>query len=162
AFPQSAGGCLLSWAESGLQRSPIQRLADGGGSVLRVGPPRRLLDQPAGGGPWYAALTPGGRRAAVGDRARGRAVVLDLEGADPPRELTGPPNPGHVALSPDGRWAAAGSWSNAPRKLVRVLDAWSGEVVQEIPDERAAFSADGRWLATAGETGCRLWEVGSW
>jgi WD40 repeat protein len=162
AFPQSAGGCLLSWAEDGFQYSPIQRRPDGGWTVFRVGPPRRLMDLPAGGGPWFAALTPDGRRAAVGDRARGRVFVLALEGAEPPRELTGHPNLGHVAVSPDGRWVATGTWSDAPRKLVRVLDAWSGEVVQEIPDDRAAFSPDGRWLATAGEKGCRLWEVGSW
>jgi WD40 repeat protein len=162
AFPQSAGGCLLCWAESGLERWPIERVPDGTESVLRVGPPRRLPGLAAGGGPWYAALTPDGRRAAVGGRALGKIFVLDLEGSELPRELPGHPNLGHVALSPDGRWVASGTAPNAARKVVRVSDPRTGEVVQEIAGFRAAFSPDGKWLATTGEQGCRLWEVGPW
>jgi WD40 repeat protein len=156
----AGGGWLLTWADPALQCSTLGWGKDPG--LLQVGPLRRLLDVAPGGGNWYAALTPDGRRAAVGDRARGKVFVVDLLRKEKPRELAGHPNLAQVAVSADTRWVAAGTWLNTPRNVVRVSDVKSGEVVGELPGIRAAFSPDGKWLVTAGEQGCRFCRVESW
>jgi WD40 repeat protein len=67
-----------------------------------------------------------------------------------------------VALSPDGRWAATGTWHG---KGTRIWDLHRGEQVgKELPggDAFVAFSPDGRWLVNGTKDEYRFWEVGSW
>src|SRR5262249_37602469 len=71
-----------------------------------------------------------------------------------------------VAVSPDGRWWATGSW-HGDDSGVFIWDAATGERVAIVPapdKTTVAFSPDGRWLATGPEFGAegRLWHVGSW
>jgi serine/threonine protein kinase/WD40 repeat protein/tetratricopeptide (TPR) repeat protein len=64
-------------------------------------------------------------------------------------------------LSPDGRWAATGSWhSDGPK----VWDARTGKLVRHLTTEDASvcFSPDDKWLVTGSQKEYVLWEVGSW
>jgi len=71
-----------------------------------------------------------------------------------------------VALSPDGRWVAAGS---RLRPEVKVWDRATDRCEMLMPDGMpgganacVAFSPDGRWLVTGGQDEYRFWEAGSW
>jgi WD40 repeat protein len=67
-----------------------------------------------------------------------------------------------VALSPDGKWAAAGAKSE---NGVRVWDLRTGRAACNLePGEAAivAFSPDNRWLLTGTGGGYQFWRVGSW
>jgi WD40 repeat protein len=93
----------------------------------------------------------------------GSVYLLDLEAKSRPRHLSGRQGLHDVALSADGRWAAAGSWQG---KGVRLWDAHTGLVVKdwlmEFPSVNVAFSPDGRWLVTGTGQEYRFWHVGSW
>jgi WD40 repeat protein len=73
-------------------------------------------------------------------------------------------NPMACALSPDGKWVAAGSsdplaagvWNAATGASVTTLDA-----ALTNRNWRPVFSRDGRWLAMAGRT-CQLVATGTW
>jgi hypothetical protein len=78
-----------------------------------------------------------------------------------------------VALSPDGKWVAAGGydarWSADKTMSVYIFDAMTGRLAARLGRlgnviYHLAFSPDGRWLAaTLGAGGgMRLWETGSW
>jgi hypothetical protein len=70
-----------------------------------------------------------------------------------------------IAVSPDGRWVATGTWTGM-NEGVFVWDAATGRRVAVVPtgDTGAvAFTPDGRWLATGrASSGARLWHAGSW
>jgi serine/threonine protein kinase/WD40 repeat protein len=84
----------------------------------------------------------------------------------------------YVAASPDGRWVATGShWDDGAEVAVKVWEASSGNLVKELPREKAAFQCgftpDSRCLITTAiwqqapldvrkENFLRLWEVGTW
>jgi signal transduction histidine kinase len=56
----------------------------------------------------------------------------------------------YVAISPDGRWLAAGAW---PYSGVRLWETETGNLVRELPTHGpadVAFSADSAWLAMGG------------
>jgi WD40 repeat protein len=102
-------------------------------------------------GDWFAAANSRSNAAYVFDRSLTNRLA------------TVGPHPGvdSVALSPDGRWAATGSSRD---RRVRVWDALAGGQLLEVSagaSPRAAFSADGKWLATFGDT-FELREAGSW
>jgi WD40 repeat protein len=109
-----------------------------------------------------AALSLDGRHLAVTHESEGESFIFDLQ--DPsakPVVLKPHPLVDHIAISPDGRWAATGSWHNF---FVKVWDARSGDLLRTLPMPHrttVAFSPDGRWLATS-TTEYQLWEVGSW
>ncbi|HEY7308776.1 MAG TPA: WD40 repeat domain-containing serine/threonine protein kinase [Gemmataceae bacterium] len=68
------------------------------------------------------------------------------------------------AVSPDGRWVAAGSHNVRAGGGAKVWDAKTGRHVTDLPVAgicRVRFSPDGKWLLTSGG-GARLWAVGSW
>jgi hypothetical protein len=69
-----------------------------------------------------------------------------------------------VAVSPDGRWAALGSFYGPPPFVV-VWEVETGRRVTALDTSNSAgakFSPDGRWLATSSRGGCKIWEVGTW
>jgi WD40 repeat protein len=64
--------------------------------------------------------------------------------------------------SPDGEWAATGSWE--PHG-VQVWNVRTGKLVRELPSRgisMVSFSPDGRWLAVRDSHSCQLWQVGTW
>jgi serine/threonine protein kinase/WD40 repeat protein len=97
----------------------------------------------------------------------GYAVVLDR---NQPRKriVVGPQyDVRNTAVSPDGCWVVSCShWSDGESAAARVWHAESGRHVCDLPWEgstAAAFSPDGRWLATYSTmSACQLWEVGTW
>jgi WD40 repeat protein len=71
-----------------------------------------------------------------------------------------------VALSPDGKWAAAGGWSK--NDDVYIFEAATGRIVTRLRRlgnviNHLAFSPGGsRLAATLGGEGMRLWETAGW
>src|SRR5262249_10485488 len=74
-----------------------------------------------------------------------QVILLDL--ARPRRRLrqVKDGNMYTAAISPDGRWAATGTWNGY---WCKVRDARTGRCLQEFParNARTAFSPDSRWL----------------
>jgi WD40 repeat protein len=71
-----------------------------------------------------------------------------------------------IALSSDGKWAAATAWKDS---RVRVWETATGKPEALLRDagpdvhaDSTAFSPDGLWLVVGGATGYRWWLVDSW
>ena len=148
---------LITSGDHGLDRWPIRYQADQAGRLV-IGPSQSLVSR------WSSAhgsLSRDGRTLAV--MSGTNVELLNLEANTPPRRLSGRAGLTRVALSPDGRWAAAGSWHG---RGVRLWDADTGLVVKdwlmEFPNTCVAFSPDGRWLVTGTGQEFRFWRVGNW
>ncbi|HKB41061.1 MAG TPA: protein kinase, partial [Gemmataceae bacterium] len=157
-------GSLYACGGRSLYRWPIgpDPGSDAGG--LQVGPPQLVGDAAS---IWRACFKPDGHLLAATDRTHGQAIVFDLRGKSDKVLLRQHPDIGHVAISPDGRWVATGTFG-AFRTAVKVWDARSGKPVWDLPLDVAqanadvVFSPDGRWLVTATPEEYRFWQVGSW
>jgi WD40 repeat protein len=153
------GKTLITSGVTGVQRWPIapDEMTEGG---LRIGPPE-LLPVPTGSAIESASMTPDGRKLVV--RAGfNRALVMDLDKLGESIVLEGHANLFSVAISPDGKWAATGSWHGSG---VKVWDLESRKVVQDLPAVGSAtvgFSPDGRWLVTSTGEKYRIYEVPTW
>lgn len=68
-----------------------------------------------------------------------------------------------VAMSPDGRWVATGTFHGSG---VKVWEAHNGKLLCHlIPNEayaKVAFSPDARWLLAQTGSEIHIWEAGSW
>jgi serine/threonine protein kinase/WD40 repeat protein/Tfp pilus assembly protein PilF len=126
---------------------------------IRVGPPLRLAPPGRGGTTWGTSrdgsilAMPDSDGASLWHRPSNRVLRLG-----PQEDVR------HVAVSPDGRWAATGSHSLREGSGAKVWDASSGRHVADLPVGGICgvdFSPAGRWLITS-PGGCRLWEVGTW
>jgi WD40 repeat protein len=109
----------------------------------------------------------GGRRLAsisTGDMFGGGDGTVRVWDVDP--DATLPVLRGHtraiypVAVSPDGRWIASGSWDGT----VRLWDAATGEpAAHPLPNAGTvwslAYGPDGSWLAVLAEHRLRIWDV---
>lgn len=123
--------------------------------------------------PHIFSLNADGRFALVASRA-GKLIVADLkqpgrfvelEGGLRNPDLPGPAGvtgSGALALSPDGRWVAAGRDAASGRPTI--WDAQTGRIVRQLDSENAhlAFSPDSRLLAMVGFSACTVWDVASW
>jgi hypothetical protein len=180
-----AGRALCTYGPQGLHLIPLRDESGDGVRRLGLGPPQTLLPfgPPQGARACYgrqgrlAALVspdpgvPGARPGSfpiVSRLVRPPKVGLRLDPDSPrPRAVLELPGITQIALSPDGRWAAAGAWNWGK---VRVWDLATGKVARDLPsqgDHRSqtsytAFSPDGRWLVTSGPGEHRFWRVGSW
>ena len=92
--------------------------------------------------------------------------MIDVGRPEEKQRLGPLPGINSVALSPDGRWVAAGS---RLRPEVKVWDRATDRCEMLMPDSMpgsanacVAFSPDGRWLVTGGQDEYRFWEAGSW
>jgi WD40 repeat protein len=104
-----------------------------------------------------------GERLAVSYVSGNYVSVLSVRGIEPRQiDLPGALNAFEVALSPDGKWAAAGArsengayaWDLGTRRAVCNFEQGEGAIV--------VFSPDNRWLLTGTGTGYQFWHVGSW
>jgi WD40 repeat protein len=115
------------------------------------------------GGPGWTALSFSARGdwlAAANSRSNA-AFLFDRTLTNRPAILGPHTGTDAVAVSPDGRWVATGSGAD---RRVKVWDTGSGTNVLDLAAgmmPRAAFSADGKWLATFGNI-FELRETGSW
>ncbi len=67
----------------------------------------------------------------------------------------------YLAISPDDRWLATGSWAGSG---VKVWNLETSRIAHELPvgrDASVAFSPDGKWLVTS-ESESIIWQVGTW
>jgi serine/threonine protein kinase/WD40 repeat protein len=174
------GTSLLTYGHAGLFRWPIR--PDLGSAVaalpnqtnvrsvqdsrvLQIGPPQVLIAgaaQPRMRASWSGD----GRRLAFIDSLHGKAFVLSEETPALKIQLNDQPNIISVALSPDGHWAATGSWRG---NGVRVWDVSRAKDVKDLPAPNPdlgtaapMFSPYGDWLVVAGQGDYRFYRVGSW
>src|SRR5262249_22581322 len=151
----------------GLERWPVVSgppegaAGAGDGLHLKIGPPQWL--HPPSKRKCFD-LSADGRRLVVSDWDRWQAFVLDPRGRAE-KVVLHQPHLADVAISPDGRWVATGTWWGGPTDVVKVWDARSGAWVRDLEvggDARVAFSGNGRWLATGTRREFSLWRVGTW
>jgi serine/threonine protein kinase/WD40 repeat protein/tetratricopeptide (TPR) repeat protein len=156
-------GGLLTYNKRGLYRWPLRHVA---GGAWRLGPPEPLLL------PKEVATILAGMDAAasghvvgVSDPMRRGAVLLDPDRPARRTWLVQHRGVYAMAISPDGRWAATGSWHPGPDgRDVLIWDAADGAPAArlEAGNARVAFSPDGRWLGVGGVDRYRFYRVGSW
>ena len=130
---------------------------------------------PAGFGANAASWSADGRRVAVAGANSG-LLVMDTTVPEKPvmlergysshDSIQGPGSStgsGAMSLSPDGRWVAAGRYTNG--YLTVIWDALTGKIVKRLPElihSHVTFSPDGRWLFVAGTNGAALWSTETW
>src|SRR5262249_10532426 len=144
----------------------------GGGSfgACRFGPPG-LLKRRGGRGDERACWSADGRLLAAVDGARGEVVIVDGESGIARHRLRAHPTAPHqdrIALSPEGRWAAASYYQEHPPFVPGVITVWevASDRTWTLPGsprgDHIAFSPDGRWLVVGGVDAYRFYRVGSW
>jgi eukaryotic-like serine/threonine-protein kinase len=149
-------GTLLTFGSPGLIRWPMHR--EGGRQEL--GPPRLVRNLSV-----HGANLASSRDGKVLLLARpGRSALL-LAGESPGvlRPLDPQPDVRGGSVSPDGRWAATGTFGG-PEAGIGIWDTrtWRRVIPLDSPNASSVeFSPDGRWLATSVNK-CKLWEVGTW
>jgi WD40 repeat protein len=158
-------GGLITYGASGLQHWPIRLGSDEAADTIRLGPPREL-DRTSRSLSSHAGLSGDGGLVVVGDRPSGQAVVIDVGRPEQRWRFGGQRQINAVALSPDGRWVAAGGRQDA---LVKVWERDAGRSWALMADSQpgsanpcVAFSPDGRWLVTGGQDEYRFWRAGTW
>lgn len=149
------GDALMELGPTGIDRRAIRWSAPGvlecsGREAVTTGAGWTALAFSARGD-WFAAANSRSNAAFLFDHSlTNRTAILGPHvGADA------------VAVSPDGRWIATGSGAD---RRVNIWDAASGAKVLGLAAgtlPRAAFSADGKWLATFGDI-FELRETGTW
>jgi len=168
AFPLKAGDAVCFTRDgkslitvdrlAGVRQRTVEQVDGATSSTWRLGRPRSLLDAST---IQDVSVSQDGRHLAVTQQTTGQAFILDLQASSANVVLAGHPEVDRIALSPDGRWAATGSWYNS---LVKIWDARTGALVRSFSEPArtlVSFSPDGRWLATSSSQ-YRLWEVGRW
>ncbi|HKB39174.1 MAG TPA: protein kinase, partial [Gemmataceae bacterium] len=169
------GRSLVTYGERGLFRWPVQPDPQHGPDALRVGPPQFLSPTTPGSTSWKCAWVPGHRQLAMTDNPNARVLLIDAFSPNARPPLILPAGQNHrmtsIAISPDGRWAAAGGfkeqgvhvWDLQRRRLERILPPSD---VKRDTLFWVAFSPDGRWLISNSSnnevTEHRIWHVGTW
>jgi tetratricopeptide (TPR) repeat protein len=148
---------IWTHGNNGLLRWPIRPAGTRAGEI-RVGPPERLsrsrgASRSGAGRDGSVLAFPTYDGASLWHRSSNRVIRLG-----PHEDVR------YSAVSPDGRWAATGSYWLHEGSGAMVWDAVSGQHIADLPVGGLCdvdFSPNGRWLLTSGD-GCRLWEVGTW
>jgi len=152
------GQRLITAERNGVFSRRLQPTEAASAAAYRLERPQCVLD---GQNLRDAALSLDGRHLGVVDHQTGNLIVLDLEKGSSTVLRGQHPQADYVALSPEGRWAATGSWKNS---IVMIWDLEAGSSIKTLTmpaRSRVVFSPDGRWLGTS-STEYQLWRVGSW
>ena len=169
------GQHLISSGRWGLFRWPIQPDPDRGADAIRVGPPE-LLREPSGREFWKATWLPDQKTLAYVENENARIVLVDSSHPHPAWSRATAFDSGankrmtSLAVSPDGRWLAAGGWREAG---VRVWDLRRQRLECILTPQNVVgdvsfsvdFSPDGRWLVSSTRSrkeSYHFWHVGSW
>jgi serine/threonine protein kinase/WD40 repeat protein len=160
-----ARGTLYASGAHGIWRWAV-RPAGGAGGRIAMGRAQRLTPLERWG---RAALSGAGTKIAVNHR-KDHAHVIDLTAPEREVHLRGLPPDWTITLSPDGLWAAAGSWGSAQSEEAWVWDLrdWKTGVeakpARRLPARRAEvkFDPTGRHLATGTPGDCTLWRAADW
>jgi WD40 repeat protein len=159
------GTRLYTFGRTGLRCWPIRPDGRGPGS-LRIGPPE-VLGSP-GELDWFrGARSADGSLIASGDHLDDQRDRLSLFSPERPAERTVLGNRSkfaRIAVSPDGRWVAAGLLGARPDMGVQVWDARTGRLEWSLACEQiyVLFSPDSAWLLGGGAADYRAWKTGSW
>jgi hypothetical protein len=161
AFFDADGRSLITSGASGLLRWPL-KLGSSTTDESRLGPAEPL--GLARGLPTVrGCAVPGGTvLAIVIDRELGQALIEDRSKPGWRVKIQGHPGLERVALSPDGRWLATGTWHGTG---IKVWDARTGKLERSLAVEGSAdvtFSPDGRRLVTSSGKEFCFWDVGTW
>ncbi|MFO0907397.1 MAG: serine/threonine-protein kinase [Isosphaeraceae bacterium] len=155
-FPD--GSSLITSGTAGLLRWPIRRSKE----EVTLGPPAPLGPLPGVPTGRFAFDREGKTLAVVIDEEVGRILIFDLANPGAPVELRGHPNMERLALSPDARWVATGTWHGTG---VKIWDARTGAHVRDLPiagNAAVVFSPEGRRLLTASGTDYMIWDCATW
>lgn len=160
------GTRLYTFGRTGLRCWPIRPDSRGAGS-LRIGPPE-VLGSPREQGGWFrGARSADGSLIASGDHLNGDHDRLFLFSPERPTEravLDNRSKFARIALSPDGRWVAAGLMGARSDQGIQVWEAHTGRLEWSLACEQiyVLFSPDSAWLLGGGAADYRAWKTGSW
>jgi serine/threonine protein kinase/WD40 repeat protein len=153
-----SGNSVLTSTKHGVCLWPIKRSHENGRDHLFIGPPHRVSQLTA---TQRACLDRDGNL--VGAIHGQDAYVIPLDPRAKSVKLTGHANVTSIAISPDGKWGATGTWHG------RGVVLWNSETGQKVRDlfpeansAAVAFSPDGKWLLAGANGVYRLWQVDSW
>lgn len=158
AFAPADQGLLLS-DQRGLSLWPLSRSDEP--NLIRL----QLRATPVNVGssaPGIGAASRDGKLVALADGTQVEVFDVDSDRRFT-RLFTGPhENSASIAVSPDGRWVASGTWKGTG---VKVWNVETRTLQRELPVEgnaNVAFSPDGTLLGTSTGYDYRLWSVGDW
>jgi len=158
------GKLLATYGLGGLRLWPIAPdPAATSEDAIVIGPPRAI--EPIPGGDGHLAFTPDGRTLAIVNRERGLLFTIDGGGGSEPRLVGRRRGMGKVAISPDGRWAAAGLWGGSDGDDVSVVFDLAGNVApRSFPARRSQVAfrpPDGSLLVASARDGYVVLETES-
>jgi WD40 repeat protein len=111
-------------------------------------------------------VAPDGRTLGVIERGNpGRVLLIDADGKAPMTVLGTHANADMLTFSPDGRWAATGTWWG---QSTRIWDLAARKQASDLPrahlagDAHVVFSGDGQWLVAGTHAAYQFWKAGSW
>ncbi len=164
-----SAGALLTWGNFGFRRWPIELKSEGRVAVVKA--PQIILDRIKANSNCSASADGTVVAMAISFTNSGTAVLRQARpGGEVRQTIAGPQaDVRHVAVSPDGKWVAAGCFSPAAEKLTnaKVWDTSTGTLQATLPVSEGVwvwFSPQGTWLATLSRTDaeCRLWRTVNW
>ena len=149
---------FITCGADGLFRWPLKLSKDPDGDRLRIGLRQSLRD-----GIYFVhgSLSADGRWVAAANQHASAISIYEVEHPTNRFDLTSHPGVDYVALSPDARWVASGTWGGVG---VKVWDVAERKLVCDRPwpgSATVAFSPNNRWLAVGGAA-YHLLETGSW
>jgi WD40 repeat protein len=161
AFFDAEGRSLITSGSSGLLRWPLS-IGSSAPVSIRLGPAEPL--GPARGLPTGRACSvlDGTLLAIAVDRELGQTVIEDRSRPGWKVKIQGHHGLERVALSPDGRWLATGTWKGTG---VKIWDTRTAKLERTLSVEGSAdvtFSPDGTRLVTGSGKEYCFWDVETW
>ena len=153
---------LFVASAAGLHQLHVSSTPEGDGLTVTLQPPQTIGDFISC--EQISLSHDGALLAMAGCRPDDDAAIwlLDLKHGADPKRLAAPPGVAHCAISPDGRWLAAGTKKSDG---VRIWQLDDHGIAADLPirgSAKVAFSPDGKWFVTGDTEFYRFWEPGTW